>query len=108
MARAEEVTAWMYAEFERTGELHQAEALAGIRVRFGAEFVAGGRIRRDVLAGYYALHAALLRRLDGPISPAMRRMERAHVGRLEQAICDTEGQIGQLEARAEHLPPGGG
>ena len=55
MATAEEVAAWMYAEFERTGELRQTDALAGIRARFGAEFVARGRIRRDVLAAFQRL-----------------------------------------------------
>src|SRR4051794_21203714 len=55
MATAAEVAAWMLAEFERTGELAQADAAAGIRARFGEAFVADGRIRNDVLAAFRRL-----------------------------------------------------
>src|SRR4051794_18293357 len=55
MATAAEVAAWMHAEFERTGELAQADAVAGIRARFGEAFVADGRIRNDVLAAFRRL-----------------------------------------------------
>jgi len=52
VAPVAEVAAWMLAEFERAGALARAAALAGIRARFGAAFVAGGRIRPDVLAAF--------------------------------------------------------
>ena len=55
MATAAEVAAWMHAEFERAGELTLADAVAEIRARFGPEFVAGGRIRPDVLAAFREL-----------------------------------------------------
>jgi hypothetical protein len=58
MATAAEVAAWMHAEFEREGELAQAAALAALRARFGAEFVAGGRIRKDVLLEFRRLDPA--------------------------------------------------
>lgn len=51
------------------------------------------------LKQYYALHAIVLARLDGPLSPAARRMERAHLAYLEQAICDAEARIAQLDSR---------
>ena len=59
---------------------------------------------RQLLAGYYALHATILRRLDGPLSPELRRREQAQLDQLEQAIRDAEGRIGQLEGRAERVP----
>jgi hypothetical protein len=59
---------------------------------------------RQTLAQYDALRALVLDRLAGPLAPATRRLERAHLARLEQLICDAEGRIGHLEARAEHLP----
>ena len=58
MATAAEVAAWMQAEFARTGELAHADAVAGIRERFGAGFTVGGKIRKDVLAAFGALDPA--------------------------------------------------
>jgi hypothetical protein len=55
MATAQEVAAWLHAAFERAGELTRAGAVAGIRARFGPEFVAGGRIRKDVLEAFRQL-----------------------------------------------------
>jgi hypothetical protein len=55
MVTVAEVTAWMQAEFERTGTLLQADAAAGIRARFGVGFTVGGRIRKDVLDAFRAL-----------------------------------------------------
>jgi hypothetical protein len=55
MATAKEVAAWLLAEFERAGQLAQADAVAGIRARFGAEFIRGGRIRRDVVEAFQKL-----------------------------------------------------
>jgi hypothetical protein len=59
---------------------------------------------RHVLALYYALHADILRRLDGPLSPAMRALEQRHLARLEQIIGDAEGRLGQIEAHTRRLP----
>jgi hypothetical protein len=58
---------------------------------------------RQTLTQCYALRALVLDRLAGPLAPATRRMERDHLDRLEQLICDAEGRIGHLEARAERL-----
>jgi hypothetical protein len=55
MATAREVAAWLQAEFEREGHLTQADAVAGIRARFGPEFVTRGRLRRDVLLAFRQL-----------------------------------------------------
>jgi hypothetical protein len=53
---------------------------------------------RRALALYYALHGLVLERLDGPLPPMTRRLERAHLGRLEQLICDAEGRMGRIES----------
>jgi hypothetical protein len=45
----------MHAEFARAGELALADAVAGIRARFGQAFVVGGRIRPDVLDAFREL-----------------------------------------------------
>src|SRR5438046_2639134 len=58
MATAVEVTAWMQAEFERAGELAQADAVAGVRARFGPGFATGGRIRKDALDALRQLEPA--------------------------------------------------
>ena len=55
MATPAEVAAWMLAAFERDGRLAQRDAVAGIRARFGAAFVTGGRIRPDVLRAFQRL-----------------------------------------------------
>ena len=55
MATAEEVGAWMHAEFERDGRLGRAAAVEGICARFGEEFIVAGGIRRDVLETFRRL-----------------------------------------------------
>ena len=45
----------MLAEFEREGYFAQADAVAGIRARFGPEYVTGRRIRLDVLQAFRRL-----------------------------------------------------
>src|SRR4051794_32214516 len=60
MATAAEVAAWMHAEFERADELAQVDAIAGIRARFGAAFVVGRRVRKDVLDAFRRRGAAEL------------------------------------------------
>src|SRR3954451_15503063 len=57
MATAADVGAWMQAELEQAGQLTEPAAVAGIRARFGAEFVVGHRIGPDVLAAFRALTA---------------------------------------------------
>jgi hypothetical protein len=42
----------MREEFERAGELSQADAVVGIRAHFGEEFVPGGRIWKGVLEAF--------------------------------------------------------
>jgi hypothetical protein len=58
---------------------------------------------RRALAEYYVARALILERVDGPLSPAMRELERDHLDRIEQAICDAEGRIGRIE----RATPGG-
>jgi hypothetical protein len=58
MATAAEVAAWLQEEFARTGYLARADAVAGIRARFGAGFTVGGKIRWDVLHAFRALDPA--------------------------------------------------
>jgi len=39
MASVEDVARWMQSEIERTGDLHQIDAVQEIESRFGTEFV---------------------------------------------------------------------
>ena len=55
-------------------------------------------VRRG-LATAYALRDFALERLAGPLSPAMRRLERDHLASLEQTILDTEARLARFESQ---------
>jgi hypothetical protein len=78
-----DVAAWMASEFQREGELYQADAAGGIENRFGVEFLNedGRTIRRDVLAEFRKLTPAAVwdRR-----SLYWRRREQNETGRLAE------------------------
>ncbi len=56
------------------------------------------RLRPGVsLVALNDLRTIALRRLDMPLSPTVRAAWERRISRLEQAICDAETRVGQLE-----------
>ena len=49
------------------------------------------------LVALNVLRTIALRRLDMPLSPAVRAAWERRLARVEQAICDAETRVGQLE-----------